>query len=111
MALRFINGLTNGTLGVVKTYLGELTDSTNRVKTFSYFGIANGIGSIIGSFIGGISAQPAKSFPSVFSNEGIFGAYPYLLPNLICGFSILVNVFLAIVYLQENFPKQYVFFL
>jgi hypothetical protein len=37
---------------------------------------------IIGAAIGGFLAEPARYYPSVFSPGGLFGKYPYLLPNL-----------------------------
>ena len=38
--------MTAGNTGVVKTYLGELTDSTNQAKIFGYMGFTWGLGSI-----------------------------------------------------------------
>lgn len=35
-----------GNIGVVKTYLGEVTDSTNQTRAFSYFSLMSGIASI-----------------------------------------------------------------
>lgn len=64
-------------------------------------------GSIIGSAMGGYLAQPAKNFPSVFPPEGLFGKYPYLLPNLVAAIYIAFTILLGAVFLKEtNIPVR-----
>lgn len=46
IAARFGFGLLNGNIGVFKTYLGEITDSTNQGKAFSMIGLAYGVGAL-----------------------------------------------------------------
>lgn len=63
------------------------------------------IGSIIGAAMGGYLAQPSRYYPALFPANGLFGQYPYLLPNLVAvGF-----IFLAIVqgyfFLKETNPR------
>ena len=106
LAARFIHGLFNGTIGIVKTYMGEMSDKTNRVRTLSYFSMSNALGQIIGNTIGGITARPAISYPKIFSDT-IFSGYPYLLPNLIAAILVLINTVMCILFLEENFlPKR-----
>ena len=111
---RSLCGLMNGTIGVAKTYLGEITDSSNRVQTFSLFGLCFGIGCILGGFIGGVTARPAIQYPEHFSKEGIsssfyfkgiFGYFPYLLANLTIGAILLLSLCTAIIFITEN-PKR-----
>ncbi|CAN0421305.1 unnamed protein product, partial [Ascophyllum nodosum] len=48
------------------------------------------LGLVVGPGLGGILAEPAIHFPSVFSESGIFGRFPFLLPNLaVAGISLL----------------------
>jgi MFS family permease len=52
-----------------------------------------GIGLIIGPAIGGFLAQPAKQYPSLFSQDSIFGKFPFFLPCLaISVFAFLVTI-------------------
>ena len=62
------------------------------------------LGAIAGSSLGGFTAQPAKSYPNRFSQDGIFGRFPYLLPNLIAVGVILIAMVLGLVFLKETNP-------
>ncbi|KAH3760361.1 transporter, major facilitator subfamily protein [Pelomyxa schiedti] len=106
LAARSLNGLLNGNIGVSKTYLGELTDATNRIQTFALLGLMYGLGAIGGSTLGGLTARPATKLPSVFSPDGLFGKFPYLLPNLIVSVFIIASFVLAVLFIKENPPRQ-----
>jgi MFS family permease len=56
-----------GNIGVVKTYLGEITDSTNQTRAFGYIGFSSGLGSIVGGMLGGLIARPAGGIFLEFS--------------------------------------------
>ena len=60
------------------------------------------LGSIIGSAMGGFLAQPAIFYPSVFPKDGLFGRYPYLLPNLVAVAAILLAIIQGIIFLEET---------
>lgn len=62
------------------------------------------IGTIIGPSIGGTFANPSESFPSAFSKHGLFGQFPYLLPNLICATLLLLSIITGYFLLQETHP-------
>lgn len=62
------------------------------------------LGSIAGSSLGGFTAQPAKFHPGLFSQDGIFGEYPYLLPNLIAVGAIVIAMILGWLFLEETNP-------
>lgn len=89
---RIIGGILCGNLGVVKSFLSEITDETNQGKGFSYLSIAWSIGSLLAPLAGGLLCSPADKYPKYFSKDGLFGYYPYLLPCLIC---VTCNVFSA----------------
>lgn len=50
---RSLYGLANGNIGVYKTYLGEITDSTNQAHAFAFIGLTFGLGIMIGPAMGG----------------------------------------------------------
>ena len=64
------------------------------------------IGTIIGPAIGGCFCNPSENFPSVFSPDGLFARYPFLLPNLICAFLLLVAILAGIVAIEETHPDM-----
>ena len=51
---RCISGFFNGNLGVIKAYLADVTDASNRAFAFSTLAISYGFGSVLGSMCGGI---------------------------------------------------------
>ncbi|KAL7719195.1 Major facilitator superfamily (MFS) profile domain-containing protein [Entamoeba marina] len=105
--MRFLCGMLNGNIGVVKTYMGELTDDSNRAQTFNFIGLMWGIGSVIGGFLGGVLYDPFNQYPSVFGNLALFETFPALLPQIVDFlFSCLAFTF-AYFFLTENpRPKQ-----
>src|SRR5271170_7935601 len=62
------------------------------------------LGTIIGAAMGGYLAQPARYYPSLFSPDGLFGKYPYLLPNLVAVAFILVAIIQGYFFLEETNP-------
>ena len=64
------------------------------------------IGTIIGPVIGGTFADPATSFPNIFSPSGLFGHFPYLLPNLICAAMLLLSILAGYFLLEETHPDM-----
>src|SRR6266498_47889 len=54
--------------------------------------------------IGGTFANPSHSFPSLFSPDGLFGAFPYLLPNLICAALLFISIVAGYLFLEETHP-------
>jgi hypothetical protein len=124
--------LLNGNIGVVKTYLGEVTDSTNQTRAWSWFSLAAGAGAVVGALAGGLLAQPARTafplslslsttqsapliiwfsslvkYPKLFSAghgffNGLFEEFPYLLPNVMAVLVSGLGLILSYFYLTEN---------
>ncbi len=64
------------------------------------------IGTIIGPAIGGTLAKPAESMPSIFSPNGIFATFPFLLPNLVCATLLLISILAGYFLLVETHPNM-----
>jgi MFS family permease len=94
-------GLCNGNLGVVKTYIAEVTDDSNRGKALMVLSVAGGLGRVGGNAMGGLLARPTFGGP-------IFQHYPYLLPNLVSAILSFVGTVLAVLWLKETLPEKYV---
>eukprot|EP00937_MAST-01D_sp_MAST-1D-sp2_P001877 g1877.t1 len=102
MAARLVHGLF-GASGVARSYMADITDETNEARAFGMIGAVWGAGGMLGPAIGGLLAQPARQYPSVFSQDGAFGDshFPFLLPCLVIAAFTLVDFVFALVYLHD----------
>lgn len=62
------------------------------------------VGTIVGPCIGGYFAQPAESYPDIFAEDGVFGRFPYLLPNLLCAVLMAISIVVGYLCLEETHP-------
>ncbi|KAF8071623.1 member of major facilitator superfamily multidrug-resistance, DHA1 sub-family [Lyophyllum atratum] len=77
---RSLNGALNGNIGVIKSMMVELTDSTNIAQAYAYMPIAWSTGGTLGPIIGGSLSRPAEQYPHLFGNNEFLKKYPYFLP-------------------------------
>ncbi|QSZ33585.1 hypothetical protein DSL72_005153 [Monilinia vaccinii-corymbosi] len=104
---RALGGFLNGNIGVIQTMVGEMvTKKEHEPRAYSVMPFVWSIGTIIGPAIGGTFADPATTFPDVFSPDGIFNTFPYLLPNLICAGLLFVSILAGYFLLQETHPDM-----
>ena len=97
--------LSDRLTGVIQTVVGELTTKPEwEPKAYAVVPFIFAIGTIIGPAIGGVFANPAASFPDIFPRDGLFGRFPWLLPNLICASFMLVSILSATFCLRETHP-------
>eukprot|EP00727_Mastigamoeba_balamuthi_P005102 m51a1_g14590 putative major facilitator superfamily transporter (548) ;mRNA; r:1149764-1151477 len=83
VAVRSLNGLLNGNIAVIKSLAADISPTRKtRARVFSDLLLATGIGSAVGSATGGILCTPARKWPAVFAQTGLFGRFPFLLPSL-----------------------------
>ncbi|KAF2073135.1 hypothetical protein CYY_005551 [Polysphondylium violaceum] len=100
---RFLCGLVNGNVAVAKTMLGEITDSTNQAKAFSFIGLSWSVGGIIAPLIGGLTSNVCTHYPNTFNDPNSFLCkHPYILPNFICILFSATGLVLNYFYLQES---------
>jgi len=93
-------GLLNGNVGVVKTYISEVTDCTNRAKALLYLGICGGVGRVAGPVIGGFFARPEFGGPLLERD------FPYLLPNLLSALLSMLGAIGGYFLLPETLDPQ-----
>ncbi|KAJ9074005.1 hypothetical protein DSO57_1010759 [Entomophthora muscae] len=105
MTTRFMAGILNGNVGVLKSMIGEMTDRSNRGKAFNYVSMVFGLGLIIGPALGGFLVYPVNNFPALFGNSSFFKEYPFALPcfasSTLCGISMILGFF----YLEETLSR------
>ncbi|TFK35576.1 major facilitator superfamily transporter [Crucibulum laeve] len=102
---RCLCGLLNGNIGVMKSVMGELTDSTNRAEGFSLMPVTWAAGATIGPLMGGSLARPHERFPKVFSGS-FWKSYPYFLPCLVAASAILIAFLVTACLFKETVKKR-----
>ncbi|KAE8376203.1 major facilitator superfamily domain-containing protein [Aspergillus bertholletiae] len=104
---RALGGILNGNIGVIQTMVGELVKKPeHEPRAYAVMPFVWSIGTIIGPAIGGLLAKPAEGFPSLFCRDGLFGRFPYLLPNLVCSVLLLLSIIFSWLFLQETHPDM-----
>ncbi|GMN67531.1 hypothetical protein TIFTF001_036588 [Ficus carica] len=95
LSTRFLLGSLCGILGPMRAYASEICRKEYQALGMSIISTAWGLGLIIGPALGGYLAQPAEKFPNVFSQESLFGRFPYLLPCLLISIFALGVTFMC----------------
>ncbi|KAH8834227.1 major facilitator superfamily domain-containing protein [Flagelloscypha sp. PMI_526] len=101
---RCLQGIFNGNLGVAKTVMGELTDSTNRAEAMSLVPVLWSVGVCLAPFIGGVFSTPEDHFPGTFGRIQYLRDNPYFLPCAIVGCLSLLSFLVALMNLKETSP-------
>ncbi|EAU85270.2 major facilitator superfamily transporter [Coprinopsis cinerea okayama7 len=102
---RCLTGLLNGNIGVLKSAMGELTDSSNRADAFALMPVAWGVGASVGPLIGGSFARPSDQFPTLFTDQ-FWKDYPYFLPCLVSALFVAICVIITIFWFKECNPVK-----
>ncbi|CCL98009.1 uncharacterized protein FIBRA_00002 [Fibroporia radiculosa] len=99
---RCLNGALNGNVGVLKSMMAEITDSTNIAQAYAYLPIAWMTGSTLGPMVGGLLAHPHERFPSVFGNVEFLKTHPYFLACAMPATFSIVAFLITLVFLKET---------
>ncbi|KAG1733578.1 major facilitator superfamily domain-containing protein [Suillus paluster] len=103
---RALNGALNGNIGVIKSMMVEITDSTNLAQAYAYMPIAWSSGGTLGPLIGGSLSRPVDRFPNIFGHSQFLKTYPYFLACAVpATFSALAWV-VTFLFLQETVPAR-----
>jgi MFS family permease len=107
LVARALGGMLNGNIGVIQTMVAELcTHKSHEPRAYSVMPFVWSIGTIVGPSIGGLFADPHKSYPALFPRDSLFAKYPYLLPNLMCAALLLLSIVLGFFLLEETHPDM-----
>ncbi|KIM84184.1 hypothetical protein PILCRDRAFT_401840 [Piloderma croceum F 1598] len=104
---RCLNGALNGNIGILKSLVSEITDSTNLPRAYGYMPIAWSTGGILGPLIGGSLSKPAERFPGLFGDSDFLKTYPYFLPCAVPATFTLVAWLVTFFFLKETVPSAY----
>ncbi|KAG1748656.1 major facilitator superfamily domain-containing protein [Suillus lakei] len=102
---RCMCGFLNGNIGVMKTMMGELTDSTNMAQAFSLIPIIWSLGGFVGPLIGGTLARPQDHWPTLFANP-FWEKYPYFLPCAVAACLLFLALFMMVFLLEETLSTK-----
>ncbi|KIN95393.1 hypothetical protein M404DRAFT_1007528 [Pisolithus tinctorius Marx 270] len=103
---RCLSGALNGNIGVMKSMIVEITDSTNLALACGFTPLAWFVGTTIGPLIGGLLERPAEKYPTVFGGTTFFKTYPYFLPCLMSSTFAVLCWFIAYFLLEETTTPQ-----
>ncbi|KAK6431235.1 hypothetical protein LTR95_012606 [Oleoguttula sp. CCFEE 5521] len=107
LAGRITGGLLNGNAGVIQTMVGEIViNPKHQPKAYAVMPFVWSIGTILGPSIGGYFAEPVANFPKLFPADGLFGKFPYLLPNLICAGLMVISIICGWLFIEETHPEK-----
>ncbi|KAG1742248.1 MFS multidrug-resistance DHA1 sub-family [Suillus paluster] len=99
---RAICGALNGSSGVIKSMVMDITDATNMPKAYGYMPLPWTIGFIVGPLVGGFLFRPADRFPEIFGRSEFLKTYPYLLPCSVPAIFSLVAWIVTYLRLKES---------
>uniref|UniRef100_A0A7S4AM18 Major facilitator superfamily (MFS) profile domain-containing protein n=1 Tax=Pseudo-nitzschia australis TaxID=44445 RepID=A0A7S4AM18_9STRA len=129
VVIRFVTGLLNGTMVVVRTAISEISRGDSRLESrgVAMMSSMSGYGMLIGPAIGGLLSEPIRQHPEYFrlrndnnndnDNDGdttatlLFGRntledYPFLLPNLVGSFVAFLSLVIVIARVEETLPED-----
>ncbi|KAG2151375.1 MFS general substrate transporter [Suillus clintonianus] len=102
---RCMCGFLNGNVVVMKTMMGELTDSTNMAQGFALIPIVWCIGGFLGPLMGGTLARPQDHWPRLFSGS-FWTKYPYFLPCGVAACLLVLALVMMSIFLEETLSKK-----
>ncbi|KZM19127.1 uncharacterized protein EKO05_0010203 [Ascochyta rabiei] len=104
---RFVGGALNGNVAIMQTMVAEMVKNpAHEPRAYATQPFVWTLGGIIGSAMGGFLAQPAVFYPNAFAQDGLFGKYPYLLPNLVAAIGIVLAIIQGIFFLKETLVRE-----
>jgi len=106
LGIRFLWGISGANITICRTLLAEISDHTNRARTFTAIALGIILGRLIGNAVGGLLSEPAEKY-SCFNTE-FFKHYPFALPVFVASFLNLTSLIAGFIYLPEtkqNRPK------
>ncbi|CAG8893538.1 unnamed protein product [Penicillium egyptiacum] len=108
---RSFGGAINGTVGIIRTMIAEnVKEKKYHSRAFLILPIGFNIASLFGPVMGGMLADPVKSYPRLFGPNSSFGGangvqwletYPYALP-MIANFCFLSTTAVLVAYGLEE---------
>ncbi|KAF8326380.1 major facilitator superfamily domain-containing protein [Cantharellus anzutake] len=103
---RTISGISYGDVPVIRSAMGDVTDSTNQARAFSFIPLCWTIGSTIAPLIGGFLSHPERRFPDRFKNSQYFLDHPYALPCFVAAIVPAISFIFITLFFRETLPSH-----
>ncbi|EHA50189.1 hypothetical protein MGG_03427 [Pyricularia oryzae 70-15] len=101
IALRFIEGLTNGNVAMVRTMTSELVKEKKfQARAFVLLNISTGFAIILSALVAAVTVELTPKAHG--SGGGLLTRYPYALPALLNAGFLLVVLLTATLFLEET---------
>ncbi|KAF8634143.1 hypothetical protein AX15_001048 [Amanita polypyramis BW_CC] len=101
---RFLQGIFNGNIGISKSIIGELTDSTNMADAFAGTSMMWSVGVMFGPILGGILSGPAARWPRTLGKLRYLRQHPYFPPCLVASLIAFLSFLCGFIALNETSP-------
>ncbi|KZP11428.1 MFS general substrate transporter [Athelia psychrophila] len=102
---RCIQGIMNGNIGISKSVIIDITDSTNIAQAFSFIPLTWGLGVVVGPMIGGALSHPAEQWSSTLGKMEFLRQYPYALPCFTAALVPLAAFVFTTLFFKETLPS------
>ncbi|GJE94855.1 major facilitator superfamily MFS-1 [Phanerochaete sordida] len=106
MAIRLMQGVFAGAIGVARGAVPGITDQTNEGRAYAILGFSWGLGGVAGAIVGGSFENPARKWPGVFNSVPLFVKYPYLLPCMVASAVTLTGSILCLFLGPDCGPRE-----
>ncbi|KAH9481774.1 Major facilitator-type transporter psiT2 [Psilocybe cubensis] len=93
-------------IGISKSVIAELTDSTNRGDAFAFIPLMWSIGSTTGPILGGSLSNPATRWPETLGHISYLKTHPYFLPCFVAAFFAFISFLIVCFVLEETLPSK-----
>ncbi|MCJ1479540.1 hypothetical protein MMC13_008226 [Lambiella insularis] len=119
MLWRFIAGVANGNIGVMRTMTAEIVkEKKYQSRAFLLLPLIFNLGNTIGLALGGFLADPVVNVPRLFGPHGLLNfldapegvawmrEYPFALPTIVNASALFFSLLLALGGLRETLPVK-----
>ncbi|EJD41419.1 hypothetical protein AURDEDRAFT_90322 [Auricularia subglabra TFB-10046 SS5] len=107
VAVRLVQGVFAGAIGVARSSVAGITDTSNEGRAYAIMGFAWGLGGVIGAVIGGTFESPAQKWPSLFGKIPVFVTHPYLLPCALAASVTLTGAAMCLFLDHDGGPRRF----
>ncbi|KXH61036.1 major facilitator superfamily transporter [Colletotrichum salicis] len=96
----------NLTVALIARALELVTVKEHQPRAYTIMPLVWCLGSIVGPALGGLLAEPVKSYPQYFKAGTIWEQYPFLLPNLFSAATVFCGVVIGLLFLEETHAER-----
>ncbi|RFU27859.1 hypothetical protein B7463_g8468, partial [Scytalidium lignicola] len=103
---RCFAGIFAGTVVTVRAMISENSTRKTQAQAFSYFAFTGNLGILFGPLLGGVLAEPATQYPSLFGKVKFLRDFPYALPTLCTGLIAISTAVTSALFIKETLDRK-----